>query len=245
MEIDKIKNINELLKRALTLRGKTLSEITNTIKKSDDVSRVVTKGDVGYVLEQGFFGIEKNSYAKPDIETLDVEIKTFPIKYNQSRTKFSVKEALSLNIINYEKEYKNKSLKESSLFEKSKKILFFVYLHDKNKDRSEYIIKFVFLWTMDSNVLNELEPDYQLILNKIKEGKAHEIHQTDHKFLTLCPKHSGKFIDSECKKSKRIQPFSKIPAEVRAFRLKTKYLSLILDRQYDESWKTPNQTYLV
>ena len=91
MEIDKIKNINELLKHALTLRGKTLSEITNTIKKSDDVSRVVTKGDVGYVLEQGFFGIEKNSYAKPDIETLDVEIKTFPIKYNKSRTKFSVK----------------------------------------------------------------------------------------------------------------------------------------------------------
>jgi DNA mismatch repair protein MutH len=55
-----IVGINDLLKKAKWLEGKTLAEVTEAIKKSDNTSRVITKGDVGYVVEK-FFGIDKNS----------------------------------------------------------------------------------------------------------------------------------------------------------------------------------------
>jgi DNA mismatch repair endonuclease MutH len=230
IEIQKLKSVDELLDKAKWLEGKTLSEIAEVIKKSDNVSRVVTKGDVGYVIEKGFFGIERNSESEPDITHLGVEVKTCPLKFNKDRTKLSVKEPLSLNIINYMEEHKNNDITQSSLYKKNKKMLLILYIHDKEKKRSEYIIKYVFLWVMDEKVLNELRPDYMIIINKIREGKAHEIHQKNNKYLTLCPKHSGHFKDPNCKKSKRQQPFSDKPAEVRAFRLKNKYMNIVISR---------------
>ena len=130
----------------------------------------------------------------------------------------------------YVEEVKNENLKDSSLYKKNKIILFVFYIHDKDKKRSEYVIKYVFLWNMGDEIIKELEPDYQLILKKIREGKAHEIHQTEHEYLTICPKHNGKFHDPNCKRSKRKQPFSDIPAEIRAFRLKNRYMNLIVSR---------------
>ena len=123
------------------------------------------------------------------------------------------------------------------MYKKNKTILFIFYIHDKNKKRSEYEIKYVFLWNINDDILKELEPDYQLILKKIREGKAHEIHQSQHKFLTICPKHNGKFHDPNCKRSKRKQPFSDVPAEIRAFRLKNKYMNLIVSRHLGKKLK--------
>ena len=60
------------------------------IKDTDAYSRVVTKGDIGYLIEKGFFGINKNSEAEPDIKHLGVEIKTCPLKYNSNHTVLSV-----------------------------------------------------------------------------------------------------------------------------------------------------------
>jgi len=224
-----------LIKKASWLIGKTLDSITKAIQESDKHSRVLTKGDVGYVIEKGFFGIDKNSDANPDIEHLGIEVKTCPLKYNKDKTKLSIKEPLSLNIINYVEEVNNKSLKESSLYKKNKTILFILYIHDKDKKRSEYVIKYVFLWNMKDDILKELKPDYQLILKKIRNGKAHEIHQVEHKYLTICPKHNGNFKDPNCKISKRKQPYSDIPAEIRAFRLKNRYMNLIVSRYLGKS----------
>lgn len=235
ISLKKITNTDNLMKKAKWLEGKTLSQITEAIKNTDSESRVTTKGDVGYVIEKGFFGIDKNSDTEPDITHLGVEVKTCPLKYNASKDRLSVKEPLSLNIINYMEEYKNNDIKESSLYKKNKKMLMVLYIHDKEKKRSDYLIKYVFLWEMDEKVLDELRPDYNLIIKKIREGKAHEIHQTDNKFLTLCPKHSGDFKDQNCKKSKRPQPFSDKVAEVRAFRLKNRYMNIIISRQFHKT----------
>lgn len=230
IDLQNIKDEATLLSTAKWLEGKKLKEVTELIAETDSSSRVLTKGDVGYVLEKGFFGIDKNSDAKPDIEHLGIEIKTCPLKYNSNRTRLSVKEPLSLNIINYNEEWKNKGVLESSWYKKNKKVLFIFYIHDKDKPRSEYLIKYVFLWKIDESIVKELEKDYELILTKIKEGKAHEIHQGQNKFLTLCPKHNGTFNDPNCHRSKRPQPFSEKPAEIRAFRLKNKYMNLVVTR---------------
>lgn len=244
IDLTQIKNDEQLLEKAKWLEGKTLSEITQAIKDIDTRSRVLTKGEVGYVIEHGFFGINKNSDAKPDIESLGVEIKTCPLKYNANQTKLSVKEPLSLNIINYCEEYKNKEIKQASWYKKNHKILFVLYIHDKQKQRSEYLIKYVFLWEIDNEVLSELKGDYNIILEKIKEGKAHEIHQGQNKFLTLCPKHNGTFNDPNCHHSKRPQPFSDKPAEIRAFRLKNKYMNIIIKRAIEKDLENKDDWFI-
>ena len=230
IEVSSIKNLKTLLVKSKWLEGKTLDQIAEDIRESDSEPRVRTKGYVGYVIERGFFGIKKNSQNIPDIEHLDVEIKTCPLKFDKHRRMLSVKEPLSLNIINYHYEAKNSDITESALYKKNRLMLLILYIHDKVRQRSEYIIKYVILWEMDEKVLEELGPDYDIILGKIKQGKAHEIHQSDNRYLTLCPKHSGKFRDPDCMKSKRSQPYSRHPAEVRAFRLKNRYMNMVISR---------------
>jgi len=211
------------------LEGKTLQQIMASISTSDSSTRVSTKAGVGYVIEEGYFGIGKNSTAGPDIAHLNVELKTSPLKMGKDG-KLRVKEPLSLNIINYCNEVNNKSIKESSLYKKNKNILFVWYIHDANKLRSEYVIKYVFLWNMDDEVVRELNEDYLSIIEHIKLGKAHHIHQHQHTNLTLCPKHNGKFKDPNCHISKTSQPNSSAPAEVRAFRLKNSYMNKVIRR---------------
>lgn len=230
LNLSKIKTPEELETIAKTdLEGKTLKEIAEWINQSDFTSRVHSKGAVGYVVEEGYFGLKKNSTAGPDIAHLGVEVKTSPLKIGKDG-KLRVKEPLSLNIINYTEEVKNKNIRESSFFRKNKKTLFIWYIHNPSNMRSEYVIKYVFLWDMDKDVINELESDYEAILTKIRDGKAHNIHQSDHKYLTLCPKHNGEFKNPTDGKSKTKQPFSTEPAEIRAFRLKNSYMNIVIQR---------------
>ena len=229
IDLSKIKTPEELERIAKRdLEGKTLQQVMASITSSDASTRVSTKAGVGYVVEEGYFGIKKNSTAGPDILHLGVEIKSSPLKRGKDG-KLRVKEPLSLNIINYGEEYKNRNIKQSSLYKKNRKILFVWYVHDEGL-RSAYVIKYVFLWEMDSGVLAELEPDYQAILEMIRKGQAHNIHQYQHKNLTLCPKHSGTFKNPNDRKSKTTQPFNKAPAEIRAFRLKNSYMNAVIQR---------------
>src|SRR5690606_32239547 len=119
---------------------------------------------------EGLFGIKRNNTAGADIAHLDVEIKTSPLVMGKDG-KLRVKEPLSLNIINYNEEHKHAHVRESSLYKKNKKILFVWYIHDKEALRSDYLIKYVFVWEMNDEVLSELNPDYQLILEKIRNGQ--------------------------------------------------------------------------
>jgi len=162
INLSKIKNDKELLEKAKWLEGRTLNQVTKEINDSDTLLRVLTKGNVGYVIEKGFFGINKNSIAGADIHTLGIEIKTNPLKYNKSKTQLCVKEPLSLNIINYFDEVNTQDIKDSALYKKNKKILFILYIHDKYLNRSDYLIKYVFLWEMSNQVLGELRPDYKI-----------------------------------------------------------------------------------
>ena len=230
-DIKKIKTIKQLLREAKWLEGKMMKEIVRSIKKSDKKSRVTTKSGVGDVMEE-FFDIKRNSDAQPDVAHLGVEIKTCPLKYNTDRTRLGVKEPLSLNIINYINESKNRHISESSLYKKNEKILLIVYIHDKEKERSEYKVKYVFLWEMTPKILEELNDDYLKIIEKIKNGIAHEIHQSDHKKLTICPKHGGTFKDPNCTASKTRQPYSDKPVEVRGFRLKTCFMNKVVSEHY-------------
>ncbi len=229
--ISKIKTEQELMEKAGWLRGKTLFQVEEAIKESDKTSRVKTKGNVGYVIEKGFFGIKINSEAKPDIEHLGIEIKTCPLKHVRGSKYLNVKEPLSLGIINYKEEVNNHKIEESKLYKKNKKILIVCYIHDGGVDRSNYIIKYVFIWNMNDEVIKEIEPDYLKIVKKIQDGEAHEIHQPQHKNLTLCPKHGGHKKNLKCTRWCTTQPNNRDEkVEIKAFRFKNKYMNFLIAR---------------
>ncbi|MDR3547748.1 MAG: MutH/Sau3AI family endonuclease [Candidatus Pacebacteria bacterium] len=231
ININDIKTPEELERIARRdLEGKTLAEIAETIRESDKTSRVSSKAGVGYVVEEGYLGIKRNNVKGADIPHLDVEVKSSALKTAKDGLLRS-KEPVSLNIINYMEEHVNSTLKESSLYKKNRNILFVFYFHDKGKERSEYLIKYVFLWKMDDSVLAELEPDYEAIIAKVRSGNAHNIHQKEHKYLTLCPKHGGSKKNPNDNKWKTRQPFSDAPGEIRAYRLKCKYVNMIIQRE--------------
>ena len=63
-----------------------------------------------------------------------------------------------------------------------------------------------------------IKKDWEFIIKKIKDGKAHEISEADTMYLGACTKGANS-------ESKREQPFSSIKAMQRAFCFKTSYMT--------------------
>jgi DNA mismatch repair protein MutH len=80
------------------------------------------------------------------------------------------------------------------------------------------------LWRFPLTDLKIIKDDWNVIVDKIKAGKAHEISEGDTLYLGACTK------GSTALKSKRTQPFSNEKAQQRAFSLKSKYLNFIISK---------------
>ena len=74
----------------------------------------------------------------------------------------------------------------------------------------------------DCQDLSIIERDWETIINKIRNGKAHEISEGDTLYLGACTKGASAA-------SYRKQPFSDIPAKQRAYSLKQSYMTNILN----------------
>ena len=211
--------IKEISKSAL---GKSLNDILNLehIKIED---KEANKGGLGQLIEKYLFGIENNNDSEPDFMPAGVELKVTPYKKIKS-SKLSAKERLVLNIIDYETEYKNE-FKSSHFWFKNNTIELLWYLWEPNKDKKDYKItheKFIEL--AQSEDLKQIEKDWNTIINKIKEGKAHEISEADTMYLGACTKGVNA-------KSLRSQPFCPIKAKQRAFCFKNSYMTQLV-RKY-------------
>lgn len=69
--------------------------------------------------------------------------------------------------------------------------------------------------------------DFNTIKEKVKKGKAHELSEGDTEYL-------GAFTKGRNKHDTRKQPFSKIEAKKRAYSLKNKYMTWVLNSyQYE------------
>lgn len=180
------------------------------------------KGGLGQLVEKHVFGYEPNSNAHPDFPIAGVELKTTPMKESEQKKSLIAKERLVLNIINYETEWKL-SFRNSSFWHKNEKILLMFYLHEKDKLPIDYIFKIVYLWRFPIKDLKIIKDDWQTIMQKVKDGKAHEITEGDTLYLAACTKGSTK------EKSKRHQPFADELAQQRAFSLKPLYMNSIIN----------------
>lgn len=210
-------NKEELLIYAQQAETLTFGEID----KTDRLSNKASKGGLGQVIEESFFGYEVNSNKEADFKDLDVELKVTPIRELKNGL-ISAKERLVLNIINYEEEYLMETFKESSFWKKNSQLLIMFYLWRKEWKRSQYKIIKVILhsFELEEEDLLIIEQDWKKIIDKIKQGKAHELSEGDTNYLGAVTKGSSS-------KSVRVQPFSDIPAKQRAYSLKQSYMTIL------------------
>ena len=178
------------------------------------------KGGLGQLIEKYLFGMENNSDSEPDFMPAGIELKVTPYR-KLKNGKLSAKERLVLNIIDFENEYTNE-FRNSHFWYKNNKIQLLWYLWEPGKDKKDYKITHEKLLELALNEdLNQIEKDWNTIINKIKEGKAHEISEADTMYLGACTKGANSL-------SVRKQPFNDIPAMQRAFCFKVSYMTQLV-----------------
>lgn len=214
------KSREELLIFASSAEGKTFGEID----KSGRINNEKAKGHLGQIIEESFFGYEVNSRSEADFSELGIELKVTPVKRNKNGS-FSSKERLVLNIINYEEEV-NHDFETSSFWKKNREILMMFYEWLPGVDRADYRIIKSYLHQYSEEDLEIIKQDWHTIVDKIKQGLAHEISESDTNYLGACPKGANK-------NSLRSQPFSDIKAMQRAYSLKQSYMTSVVRKVID------------
>ena len=179
------------------------------------------KGSLGQLVEERFFHYKVNSDSAPDFSEAGVELKVTPYKINKNKS-ISAKERLVLNIIDYNSVAFEINFYESHFWYKNQLILLVYYLWKEGIDRLQYQINFVRLFTPNDADLTIIKNDYSKIVEKIREGKAHELSESDTFYLSACTK--GANADDV-----REQPFSSIKAKQRAFAYKTTFMTYVLN----------------
>lgn len=215
------------------LIGKTFAEVCDEddIAKAGVVRETVNyevrhenkkrKGGLGELIEERFFHYQSNNDARPDFDKAGVELKVTPYRKNQNGT-LSAKERLIITMIDY-CAVVEETFEESHMWQKARLILLIYYLYQKELDsRLDYRIDYVKLFSPPEQDIKIIEHDFEVIVNKIKAGKAHELSEGDTLYLGAAPKAASS-------KDRRKQPFSNEPAKPRAFAFKNSYMTYVLN----------------
>lgn len=215
------------------LIGKTFAEVCDEddIAKAGVVRETVNyevrhenkkrKGGLGELIEERFFHYQSNNDARPDFDKAGVELKVTPYRKNQNGT-LSAKERLIITMIDY-CAVVEETFEESHMWQKARLILLIYYLYQKELDsRLDYRIDYVKLFSPPEQDIKIIEHDFEVIVNKIKAGKAHELSEGDTLYLGAAPK-------ATTSKDRRKQPFSNEPAKPRAFAFKNSYMTYVLN----------------
>lgn len=203
-----------LLRRAQEIKGIPLRNI-------DKTGRLATgKGAIGTVIEESWFGYTPNSESEPDFPEAGVELKVTP--YLRGKNGIRAKERLVCNIINYMEEY-DKTFQTSSFWRKCNTMLLMSYEHLQDKPKGDFRIDEAVLFSFPEEDLAIIERDWVTIMEKVRNGRAHELSEGDTMYLAACTKGANA-------SSVRHQPFSDIPAKQRAYSLKASYMTQILNK---------------
>ena len=212
-----VNSADSIIEFAKILKGKTLRTACNV---DFEEFKINDKGGYGKTAEKYYFNYEPNSDAEPDFKEAGLELKCSPLKTLKNGD-FRSKERLVLNIINYLKVHEE-DFESSSFWKKNAHLLLVFYLHDRDLNLLDYIIKLVDGWKYPSEDLKIIKNDWETINQKIKEGKAHELSEGDTFYLGACTK------GSTALKSFRDQPFNEEKAKQRAYSLKQGYVNHII-----------------
>ena len=178
------------------------------------------KGGLEHMLEALFFKYEINSDTGPDFREAGVELKGTGLKRLKKDGRLQIKERLVCDMINYEKVV-GQPFEESLFYLKCRVMLLMFYLYEKGV--AKWDLKFIYsvLWKLTEKDLLIIRHDYEVIVDKIRQGKAHELSEGDTEYLGACRK-GGK------NSPMRRQPCSETLAHGRAFSLKPSYMRTVL-----------------
>ena len=210
------KDKKSVIDYAKLLKGKSLRQICDPLILEHNYTG---KGNFGQILEKFYFGYDPNSNSEADFFEIGMELKTSPLKQLRNN-EYRSKERLVLNIINYI-EVVNQKFEESDFWKKNANILLIFYLHQAGYDILDYLIKLVDEWNFPITDMEIIKKDWELIKQKIADGKAHELSEGDTFYLGACTKGANA-------NSTRKQPFNDIPAKQRAYSLKQGYVNHII-----------------
>lgn len=247
-------NIESIYNYAKKLEGMTFQEILDEYESSDAKYYVnpktlgtsvaeppapfkyntKAKGQLGNFLEEFYFGYYQNSDQEPDFKEVGVELKATPIDILKNG-KQSAGERLSITNVPYNRPVEDDFYK-SHVWAKIKQILLIHYIRDKSKDRMDYPIKYVNLFTPPQDDLSIIIQDYLKIIGKIKAGKAHELSESDTLYLGACTK------GSTALKSQVPQYYGdRTLAKKRNYCFKRQYMDYVL-HEYVEKDKVPYES---
>lgn len=179
------------------------------------------KGSLGQMVENIYFLLETNSNPAADFSEAGMELKCTPLKKSK-QDEYLIKERLSCNMINYCEVIKD-DFEHSHFYLKCQLMLLLFYLHQSNSDNLDLEFIFSVLWKLPEKDLLIIRHDYEVIIDKIKQGKAHELSEGDTMYLGACRK--GQKGDSLMKQPNNPD----IDAPRRAFSLKMAYMRTVLD----------------
>ena len=198
------------------LLGKTLRDFV-----WDGYAPKKGKGGLGQMVENIFFYLETNSNPSSDFSEAGLELKCTPLKKSK-QDDYLIKERLVCNMINY-CEVVEEDFEHSHFYLKCQLMLLLFYLHQTNCDNLDLEFIFSVLWKLPEKDLLIIRHDYDVIIEKIRQGKAHELSEGDTMYLGACRK--GQKGDSLMKQPNNPE----IDAPRRAFSLKMAYMRTILD----------------
>lgn len=178
------------------------------------------KGGLGQMVENIYFLLETNSIPDADFSQAGLELKCTPLK-KSSNNEYLIKERLVCNMINYCKDV-DIDFEHSHFYLKCRLMLLLFYLHQSGIGNLDLNFIFSVLWKLPEKDLLIIRHDYDVIINKIKNGEAHLLSEGDTLYLGACRK--GQKDDSLMK-----QPYSDQGAPRRAFSLKMAYMRTILN----------------
>lgn len=195
------------------------------------ISKKKDKGGFNKIVESDYFEIPNNNKQAPDFSEAGIELKVTPLKevrkestssFLREKKGLSIKERTVLTMIDYVALAKE-TWKTNSLKYKAFKILFCFYIWKKDASQLDFIFDLVNLWEPNKRDLEIIEKDWESIVDKVKNGRAHEISEGDTLYLGACTK------GSTSEKSLKKQPFSLIKAKSRAFSFKRSYMDMIYE----------------
>ena len=213
----KFKSEKELLEYTEDIKGKTFKEIDSQ-HLLDTASLRRAKGLLGHVVESGFYKYPLNNDSHADFEELDIELKVTGYVKNKNGS-LRAKERLVLSKIDYN-QIVNETFESSHVLGKCKKMLIIWYEYDSNKEAKDFLITHYQLYDME-NDLKVFNNDFEIIKNKVLDGKAHELSEGDTSYLGACTK-------ARTSSDRTTQPFSDILSKPRAYSLKNAYMTGIL-----------------
>lgn len=217
---------------AQQLIGKTFADIYNEDINESEILKENSnyrlryenkkhKGGLGEIIEERFFHYKSNNDSRPDFYKAGVELKVTPYKINKNGS-IVAKERLIITMIDYFTVI-NEKFEESSFWNKARLMLLIYYLYQQEiENRLDYKIGYAKLFTPPEQDINIIKHDYELIVKKIREGKAHELSEADTLYLGAAPK-------AATSKDRRKQPFSDKMAKPRAFAFKNSYMTYVLN----------------